>query len=581
MQKKRFVSLNIKVFLLALAVMIIPTIVVGATLYNKSIEIVKQKQEILVKNALRNITDNMDVNMTNAHSVSLFVIADGRIRNALLASDMSQSEILVKQNEILSSLSFFTGQTSYIESIYIHGENGLDVYSGKTDVKINDEDAKEAVFQKGGPVWKWKQNPNEKTVNLSLIREIKNKENPQEKLGIMRIDISSTMLEEQFKNFVEAYPGQISLWDENGKEVYAYGNSPLMENVLAQGIQKMQQEYTWIEAVNEKDNVLSYYYRIPDSSWILTSSMQFTALYAENSVIRDLLVTGIGASLILCTVIVFIFTRAILLPLKQLTGKIREISEENYKIRLDYDSNDEIGILSRSFNNMARRLDEVVNEVLRGKVLQRDAQLKALQAQINPHFLYNNLDTAYWMSRLEKAEKTGKILLALSALYRSTVSTTGKLISVDMEIRYVKDYIVIQQMRLNTMVEFLLEVEEDTLNDTTLRFVIQPLVENSIQHGILPAKQPGIIKIRIYHSEGILYFEVEDTGRGISIEELTALLAETDSEEKRGMAIRNIHQRISLQFGPEYGLHFEEIASGGIRAVVKQPIISYEIATAD
>lgn len=581
MKKKNFVSLNIKVFLLALTVMIISSTVVGTLLYKKSIDIVKQKQETLIKNAFGNITDNLEVNMKNAHSISLFIISDDMIRNALQDYDMSRRKMLEIQNEILSSLTFFSGQNSYIESIHIQGDNGLDIFTGKNYTVLDDQDTKAVRAKKGGSVWKWEKNKDGNMVNLSLLRGIRNREDPKEELGILRIDISSEMLKEQFRDFVRAYPGHIAIWNDDGTEIYSYGERRTKDSVSGTPHEGGLRE-EWLEVFDKKENTLSYYYHIPDSKWFLESSMQYSALYAENNVIRDLLVIGITVSLLLCMGIVYIFSKSILKPLKLLTKKIGEIADENYKIRLDFHSNDEIGLLSTSFNRMAKQLDELVNEVLRGKLLQKDAQFQALQAQINPHFLYNNLDTAYWMSRLEKAEKTGKIILSLSALYRSAVSTVGKLISVETELRYAKDYIVIQRLRLDEQIQFYIKAEDEALNSTTLRFVLQPLIENSIQHGILPAGEPGIIRVNIYQREEVLCFEVEDSGKESSVQELIKLLEDSGSEEKRGMAIRNIHRRIMLQFGAEYGLSFAETEQGGVRAIVKQPIIPYnKSATAD
>lgn len=578
MKKKRFISLNIKVFLLTLAVMVISTTMVGSLLYRKSIDIVKQKQETLVKNAFRNISDSLDVNMKNAHSISLYIISDDMIRNSLINKEMTKNNKLERQNEILGSLAFFTGQNSYIDNIYIVGANRLSVFSGKTYRNLSEDDRKEAEDKKGGAVWKWKTNSDGSIGNLSLLREIRNTENPKEVLGILRIDISSIMLNEQFQSFTEAYPGHIAIWNEDGTEIYSYGERQAVET-SDEILQKVNMKYDWMESLDKKANILSYYYCIPDSDWFLESSTQYASLYAENSVIRELLIIGILISLLLCSVIVYIFSNTILRPLKLLTKKIGDIADENYKIHLEVRSNDEIGMLSTNFNSMAKKLDELVNEVLKGKILQRDARFMALQAQINPHFLYNNLDTAYWMSRLEKADKTGKIILSLSALYRSAVSTTDKIVSVETEVCYAKDYIVIQQLRLDEAVQFEVEVEEDVLNYTTLRFVIQPLVENSIQHGILPTGEAGTICIQIYRKDESLYFCIEDSGQGYSIEDLTRLLEDTESEEKRGMAIRNIHQRIKLQFGSEYGLHFEDIKSGGMRVIAKQPLVPYDKTT--
>ena len=577
--KKKFVSLNIKIFFLALAVSIIPSALVGTLLYRKSIDIVRQKQDALVKNTFKSIANTIELNMENARSISLYIISNDDIRSALLSDDMSQSSSLKNQNILLDNLFFFTGHNSYVSSIHIKGEKGLEVYNGldgsvgKFNSEIDSTTSKKIKEQNGGSVWQWGET--ERGTVLSLIREIRNKEKPEESLGILKIDISRLMIEEQFENFIDVYPGYISLYDENGNEIYSFGTSVTQNNNTVESM-LTSSSVEWKEVNNKKEDMLAHYYKIPNREWILASNIQFSVLYAENNIIMALLIGGIGISLVLCILLIFMFSRAVLGPLVQLTSKIGEIAGENYKIRLDFHSNDEIGVLSNSFNMMASRLDELVNEVLKGKVLRRDAQLKALQAQINPHFLYNNLDTAYWMSRIENAEKTGKILLSLSALYRSTVSTAGKMISAKTEIQYAQDYVVIQQLRLDAMIEFEFEIEESLAQYTTLRFLLQPLIENSIEHGILSTGAAGKIIIKAYKKDEELIYEVIDSGQGTSLEELAELLSDVNSNEERGMAIRNIHSRIQLQFGIEYGLDFKKNEPVGLCAVVRQPIMIFE-----
>ena len=166
--------------------------------------------------------------------------------------------------------------------------------------------------------------------------------------------------------------------------------------------------------------------------------------------------------------------------------------------------------------------------------------------------------------------------MALSALYRSAVNTEGKMISVEMEKNYLEEYILIQQLRLDTLVNFKLNIENTTLKYRTLRFVLQPLVENSIEHGILVTGQKGIISISIYEEDESLIFKIEDSGKGEPIENLNEMLNSTNTNQKKGMALRNIHERIRLQYGVNYGLEFQNSELGGLCVIVKQPLIEHK-----
>lgn len=578
-RKERFVSLNVKVLVLSLVIAIIPSAVIGSMLYSKSVQIVKQKQESSSKNSLQNISANINVVMEYAHNVSLFLIQNEDVRNALMDQSLIGAKRLKKENAVMKCLAFYTGQKNYIDSISIVGDNGLKLSAGVYKQDVIDENFNRRLEEaKGGAIWVSDGvDTTSEMIHLTLGRTIKDINNLKQNLGTLYINVSNQVLHQQLSNYIKAYSGYIMLADRDSNIIAESGDAQLGQYKTLEKFKNAADSDGFIEEIDNKNDKITYYMGIPDTEWVLVSTVRISSLLAENHTIRGLLVMGIAVSMMLCIFVSIFFSKSILLPLRLLTEKIKEIKEDNYKVSLDFDSNDEIGLLSCRFNDMTHRLDELVNEVLMGKVLQGESELKALQAQIDPHFLYNNLDTAYWMSRLEHAEKTGKVLLALTDLYRLSVSSGNKLISVEKEVLYIRNYIVIQQMRLDDLISFQVEVEENVLELATMRFVLQPLVENSIQHGILPTGKQGGIVIRVFIKEENLFFEVEDNGGGIEPEILQELLDNVKSEDKRGMAIRNIDQRIKLKFGQNYGLTFEKTDQGGILAVVIQPLGRYTL----
>lgn len=572
-KKQMFVSLNVKVFILGIVISMIPIAIIGTVLYRKSLEIVEQKQEAASENALDSIADSIQVTTDYVGNLSLYIIQNSDVKETLLAEFMTGSELLRRQNEVAKSLMFYTGQNQFVNSIYIEGENGLVLHAGDVrDVKREEELAGRAKKLMGKSFWTGTsaKNDDSPVVYLTLTRSIRDTENLQNTLGTLWINVPLSKMKEQFSNYIETYPGYIALVDDDGNVLLSAGKS---ETVISDLEKLKESRITTIS--DKKSNTLVYGNKLPDTGWTIVSGLERSKLLEENRTIRDLLIYGIVASMLLCLLTSVLFSRAILHPLRLLTGKIREVKEDNYDVQLQFESNDEIGILSTQFNAMTRRMNELVNEVLTGKVLQTEAELKALQAQINPHFLYNNLDTAYWMSRLEHADKTGRVVLAIADLYRLTMNSGQKFISVETEIRYVENYIVIQELRTADQIQFHIEADEELFQWATMRFVIQPLVENSVEHGILPSGREGDIWIRGFKDEENLYFEVEDNGDSIDISEIEELLMDVKSEEKRGMAIRNIDQRIKLQFGKNYGLFFRAGMENGTVVRIVQPLLAY------
>lgn len=566
--KKGFISLKIKFFFIALVVAIVPSVVVGLAMYQESIEVVEQKQEAAVQNSLENISDTILVTLKYARSTSLNIISNKDVRSALLLENPSADVALKWHNQIAGSFFSYMGLSTYIDGIYLVGHNGIEVESDNIDESLVADNLEKLQEARGGAVWTWMEN--DEGGNFVLLREIRDTENPSVSLGYLQIVVRSDVIREQLATFSDTFSGYISLWDTGGMELISFGEC-LEDKAEVGKILQASKSFNYLN----RDGILTYYKKVKDHQWVLIGSLEASSLFAEGALIKEMLIKIVFATLAVALVVVFLFARMITQPLKELTEQTKEISRDNYDIHLNIESNDEIGILSENFNEMAKRLDELVNEVLRGQVLQQEAQFNALQTQINPHFLYNNLDTAYWMSRMEKADKTGKILLALSKLYRSITNTNRKIISVEDEAKYARDYITIQELRLGNQISFDLCVEESAKQLSTLRFMLQPLIENSIEHGILPTGEPGSIAIRIYQDEQFLYYEVEDSGKGTSAEEITGLLEAAQIEGSRGLAIRNIHQRLRIHYGTVYGLTFQQAEGGGILTIVRQPVVEY------
>lgn len=579
---KRFVSLGIKVLFLTFVIAIIPITVIGSMLYGKSVEIVKQKQQIASMNSMKNISDGIENIMNYARDLSLMLIQNNDVRAALQTEFPSDIERVEKEATVMQFITFYVGQKSYIDSICIQGDNGTNLKGGiYRENNMSVELLQRAESVKGGQIWTngifQSLNDKKTSINIiSLVRNIKDINNLSRNLGTLRVNIPVSAVDDLFANHIAAYQGRIELVDQKGiiivsSEVVQPG-AYLSQELL----QHLSSDSGVFEGTRENgEREITYFYRVPRSDWTLVSTISFSALFKETHTIQDLLMVGIVLSLLVCTMISIAFSRNVLFPLKQLTEKMTEIKDDNYKVSLNFNSNDEIGILSSRFNEMSHRLDQLINQIFMEKVRKVEAESMALQAQIDPHVLYNNLDTAYWMSRLEHAEKTGKIVLALSNLYRLSISTGDQIISVETEVQHIKNYMAIQKVRLDDHVLLNISVQSKNMGLSTARFVLQPLVENCIQHGILPRERGGQIDISIFEDGDRLYFVVEDDGIGGDPEELYDLLADTHSTDKRGFAISNIDKRIKLHFGKEYGLQFCRGKNGGLIVTVVQPMQSF------
>ncbi|CAM4022223.1 histidine kinase [Cohnella lubricantis] len=222
---------------------------------------------------------------------------------------------------------------------------------------------------------------------------------------------------------------------------------------------------------------------------------------------------------------------------------------------------------------LARELRERNNAVRASKLKQKAAELRVLEEQINPHFLYNTLDMIYWMSRMEKAFETSAMIGALSQLLRIGLNRGSRLTTVAKEVELIRHYLYIQQKRCEELIRFSLRAEPETLECRAVKMVLQPIVENAIVHGIERRGGDGRLDIHIFRdpANGDLVYRIWDDGAGADAGAVAKLLAGEIAEERQGIGLRNIHDRIRLQFGSAYGVDFASDSSSGTTVTVRQP----------
>jgi two-component system, sensor histidine kinase YesM len=253
-------------------------------------------------------------------------------------------------------------------------------------------------------------------------------------------------------------------------------------------------------------------------------------------------------------------SRSIYLPIKKLHDVTATITKNDLQALVTHSNVDEITELGMSFNVMIGRIRELLDAKVKEQENLKKAELRALQAQINPHFLYNTLDTIIWMAESKKTDEVIEIVRALSSFFRISLSKGMDWITIGEEMERVESYLVIQKMRYRDIMDYRIEVDERVADYTILKLILQPLVENALYHGIKNKRRGGIIVVRARQKNANeVLLEVEDNGIGFTSQKLAQLQAELadDSGDIRlesGYAIGNVNKRIRLYYGREYGL---------------------------
>ena len=257
----------------------------------------------------------------------------------------------------------------------------------------------------------------------------------------------------------------------------------------------------------------------------------------------------------------FLFTRYLTRPMMRLIRHMDVISSGDFSKNPDIESDDELGIIGRQINDMSSHVSVLMEDRIRDEQEKMNLEIKMLQAQINPHFLYNTLDSIKWIATMQRNAGIVKVVSALSSLLKNMAKGFNEKVTVRQELDFLDNYVTIEKIRYIELFDVEISVDDPALYDARIiKLTLQPLVENSIFSGIEPSGKPGLIKIHIYSREQILYISIHDNGIGISEENIARLLTDTSRVTRNymsGIGLPNVDRRIKLVYGPEYGIKID------------------------
>ena len=294
------------------------------------------------------------------------------------------------------------------------------------------------------------------------------------------------------------------------------------------------------------------------TGWKIYTMVPYSDISAQVQSLNHSILLSIILCNLLILVCLLVVSLAITAPVKKLIEAMREVQQGNFDYRIDNKRSDEMGLLMETFNYMVFKIDMLIKEVYQEKLAQKNAELEALQSQINPHFLYNTLDTINWMLLEKKEYEISGIVVSLGEMMKYAISRSSRTVALREEIRHVSNYLLIQKERMEDKLEYEIDIPHQYESVQVPRLILQPLVENAIIHGI---ETGGKVSIRVYEREedGGCWLEVSDNGAGMDEEQLKRLRDGTTEMrmDHRSIGVENVNKRIRLYYGEEFGLMIE------------------------
>ena len=417
----------------------------------------------------------------------------------------------------------------------------------------------DALVHSNVPIIQSIKNQNNQIV-ISISQEVKS--NAGENLGVIRLDVDYHELEKYVK--------ELSL-GENGYAFVIQKDGTLIYHPDSEAFESVDKQMSVQEISNSpmdsmvSDDFFVHKSPIENSDWILVGVSSFSR-FKEDSVKLLGIVSVVGVlSLLICMLGIFTLIRYQLLPVKKLGQVMRRVEEGDTTIRAEQKGAQEFQVLAGTFNQMLERIETLMKEEKEQEALTRIYELKALTSQINPHFLYNTLDTIIWMAEFQDHQKVVDITKALSNYFRLSLNAGEEIVTLRQEIEHVRQYLFIQKERYGDKLEYTI-FEPDDIPDIKLpKIVLQPLVENAIYHGIKESERPG--KITITVSKRDTFIDICIADNGVGIKENT-----TSTKELGGVGIKNIKERLTLFFGEAFSMEIESEPNAYTKVYLHLPL---------
>lgn len=392
--------------------------------------------------------------------------------------------------------------------------------------------------------------------------------------AVFFIDLNYKLLKDLCENNSLANNSYVFIIDESGKIIYHPKQQLLysgLRDELIDEVLECESNYF----VSRKDNVNKLYTVAVSekTGWRIVGVADFSELMKSQKETQSLYLFTAAVILLAAILLATLLASSVTKPIKLLKDSMKEVEKGNFeKANVTLWQDNEIGSLVNSFNLMTDRIQQLMEQNIAVQEQKRQSELKALRSQINPHFLYNTLDSIIWMAEGEKNKEVVLMTAALARLLRQSISNENEQISIEKEIGYTRSYLIIQQMRYKDKLEYEINVEPAILGEEIINLILQPLVENAIYHGIKYKGSKGKILIKGWGEGDKIIIQVCDNGIGMDQEALANIIDKSKaSEGKNGVGIYNVHTRLLLYYGKAYGLQFESIPGEGTIVTVTIP----------
>ncbi len=555
-----------KLMILIVVTSLIPTAIVGFYMQAGMMRVLKAREIENMEESLHQAVNTIENQMQIYENLIDYLSYSSDLREVLEIQDETDFQTYLRYTEVADPLlqmprvyhKEISGITLYAENIKVnHGDTLAPLSEMETDSGVKggqqEEGQQNEEQQNGGQQIVYWLMKNGAKKEVAVMREFYGSESVT---AILKMTLDYNKLLEPFGNVLGVNFGG-AIWDEDGNLIYSRSN--------------LEEKYQQKDG-NELENIQKYYsYSLRE----MDGTRWNFCLYCPTSVITEsayhLMLQNIpilAVCILLLLALSYLFAKQLVLKLEQLTDNMNQIHRGIREVTVHSESDDEVGVLIRAFRRMMDEINKLISEVYESKIALQKSELRALQAQINPHFLYNSLSIINWKAIEADELEISKVTLDLSTYYRTSLNRGEMMTTVESEIYNIRAYLRIQLVMHDNSFRAEEEVDETMFRYEIPKLILQPLVENAIEHGLDTSdRTEKLLRVTAKQDEEFLIFSVYDNGNGMTKEKAEEII----SYQSRGYGVRNVNERIILLYGEEYRIHIQSSEGEGTCAVIRIP----------
>ena len=410
---------------------------------------------------------------------------------------------------------------------------------------------------------------------ITVSRGVRNFTGSGNREGVVFIDLNYSAISELCDQNSIGSKGYVFLLDQDGNVVYHPQQQQLYNELQTENIDLVMNTDKETLMDGSGDNARIYTIsRSEKTGWTVVGCTNVAELLKDSKKARSIYVLVAAILVVVALVLSNFIARNITRPLQQLRDSMARVQEGDFgAAEVEVTSRNEVGSLTRSFNVMTSRIQELMKQNIYEQQQKRKSELKALQSQINPHFLYNTLDSIIWMAEGKKNEEVVVMTASLARLLRQSISNEEEQVPIGQEVEYARSYLTIQKMRYKDKLEFQIQVDAQIMGVPIIKLVLQPLIENAIYHGLKYKEGKGLLIVRGYREGENAVIQIKDNGAGMDEQTLSHIFEKHKvNYRSNGVGVYNVQKRLQLYYGMDYGITYSSKQGEGTTASIVIPM---------